>query len=173
MPLIQLTGLSGSGKTTIGELLKARCLAEGRPAEVLDGEDGRRVLSNDLDHSNQHRADHIRRLARAAHRLSRNGFAVVLAAVNPFESVRLEMEQLYGARTVYLDCSLPELIRRDSRELYKRALLPDGHPRKLYNLSGINGPYEIPFKPHLILNTETDTADVSVDKLFHFLRNCK
>ncbi|RPD42618.1 adenylyl-sulfate kinase [Chitinophaga barathri] len=173
MPLIQLTGLSGSGKTTIGELLKARCLAEGRPAELLDGDDCRRVLSRDLGFSANDRKENIRRLGYVGNLLSRNGVTVVMAAINPFESIRLEMEQLYGARTVYLDCSLPELIRRDTKELYKRALLPDGHPQKLYNLSGINDPYEIPFKPHLILDTEKDTPDVSVDKLSHFIRNCK
>ncbi len=147
MPPIQLTGLSGSGKTTIGELLKARCLAEGRPAEVLDGEDGRRVLSNDLDHSNNHRADHIRRLARAASPAEPQRLRGSAGCRQPIESVRLEMEQLYGARTVYLDCSCRSLSAGTAGNCIKGALLPDGHPRKLYNLSGINGPYEIPLNP--------------------------
>jgi adenylylsulfate kinase len=100
---------------------------------------------------------------------NKNNFdVIIIAAINPYDEVRKELET-FGAKTVYICCPLDELIKRDPKGLYKRALLPGSHEGKIKNLSGINDPYEYPSDPHLTINTHSETLADSTDRLERFI----
>lgn len=170
MILIQLTGLSGSGKSTIASAVKKMLVNDGYRAEVIDGDIYRKELCRDLGFSKKDRNENIRRLGFIANLLATNGVIAIVAAINPYEAIRREISA-YGShvKTVWINCDLETLIKRDPKELYKKALLPDGHPDKINNLTGINDPFEIPGNSHLIINTNTEAEKESIQKLYDFI----
>jgi adenylylsulfate kinase len=153
MQLIQLTGLSGAGKSTLAMAVKSSLEKEGLPVEIIDGDNYRKTVCKDLGFSREDRMENIRRLGNLAHSFVQQQRIAIIAAINPYEEVRRELELNYGARTVWIYCPLNVLIERDTKGLYKRAFLPEGDPGKLSNLSGVNDPYEEPGKPELVINT--------------------
>lgn len=170
--LIQFTGLSGAGKSTIAQLVKARLKLEGYSVEVIDADVYRPVLCPDLGFSKADRVENIRRLGFVANLLARNGIITILAAINPYEVSRREMiAKGAHVKTVWINCDLDTLIERDTKGLYNRASLPDGHADKLYNLTGVNDAYEMPVMPDLIINTHTETVDTSVDTVVAFIHH--
>jgi adenylylsulfate kinase-like enzyme len=94
---------------------------------------------------------------------------VIIAAINPFEDMREELKQQYKAKIVWIKCAVDELVNRDTKGLYKRALLPDGHPDKLYNFTGINDEYNEPVDYDLVLNTDAESIEDSTGRLFHWV----
>lgn len=164
--IIQMTGLSGAGKTTIALAAKERMDFLGIPLEVIDGDVYRKTLCKDLGFSREDRCENIRRLGTLAHTLD---VPVIISAINPFASARLALRDAYGARTVWVDCPLPVLVTRDTKGLYRRALLPDGHPDKLYNLTGVGDAYEVPLEADLVLHTDLQTPEESVERLVGFI----
>ncbi|HET9432305.1 MAG TPA: adenylyl-sulfate kinase, partial [Chitinophagaceae bacterium] len=84
--------------------------------------------------------------------------------------IRKELS-LYGThvKTVWIHCDLDTLIRRDTKQLYKRAFLSDDHPEKIKNLSGINDPYETPLNPDLVVNTGIESEEESINLLAEFI----
>lgn len=170
MVVIQLTGLSGSGKTTISYRAKAELEHRGYKVEVIDGDEYRSVLCRDLGFSKEDRFENLRRLGFVARTLARNGVIVLLAAVNPYEEIREELKRSFDrVRTVWIDCDLETLKQRDTKGLYERASLPDGHPEKLANLTGVNDPFEIPANPDLIIRTDREPAGRSAARLVSFI----
>ena len=91
-----------------------------------------------------------------------------MAAINPYDSARQDLSRL-GAKTVYVKCDLDELKSRDTKGLYRRALLEDGHPDKVYNFTGVSDPFEPPSDPDLVIDTGQETLEESVDKLYRFI----
>ena len=169
MLLLQFTGLSGAGKSTLAGALQRKLEANGISTVVVDGDVYRRTLCRDLGFSAADRKENIRRLAREAHLFCRRGTVAILAAINPYEETRQEVAQLYGAKTVWVRCATEILVRRDPKGLYRKALLPAGHPEKIDNLSGINDPYEPPPAPDLVLDTGHSPVADSVQALFSFV----
>jgi adenylylsulfate kinase len=170
MILIQLTGLSGAGKTTLAQGAKVSLEKQGYAVEVIDGDVYRQRLWPELSFSPTDRQENIRRLSYLGGLFCKQGIIVFIAAINPYESVRTEVSSLYPfVRTVYVHCDLPTLLKRDTKGLYARALLPEGHPDKLLNLTGINAPYEPPTHPHLVLNTGLYTAEQCTYELVSYL----
>lgn len=172
MHLLQFTGLSGAGKTTIARSIKTALEAQGQPVAIIDGDVYRKNLCADLGFSAAHRQENIRRLGAVAHGFVCRGSIAIVAAINPYESARRHMAHAYGARTVWLDCPLEVLQQRDTKGLYRRAALPEGHHEKLYDLTGVNDPYERPAAPDLILHTGKESVDISVTRLLDFIRQC-
>lgn len=170
MLFIQLTGLSGSGKSTIANGVKALLQHKGYPVEVIDGDVYRKRLCPDLGFSREDRYENIRRLGFVSNRFAENGVIAILAAINPYEAIRQELAA-YGphVKTVWIQCDLNTLIRRDTKQLYQRAFLPEGHPDKLNNLTGVNDPFEIPEMPHLVIDTAGEPASASIGMLFHYI----
>lgn len=170
MLLIQLTGLSGSGKTTIANGVKRLLQQKNYKVEVIDGDIYRKRLCPDLGFSKEDRNENIRRLGFVANLLAANGIITILAAINPYEDIRRELKQ-YGPHvsTVWIDCEIETLIKRDTKQLYKKAMLPDDHPEKIRNLSGINDPYEVPQEADFIIHTHLESEGKSVDALFNFI----
>ena len=169
--IIQLCGLSGAGKTTIATNVKKQALAHHTPLEIIDGDSYREFLCKDLGFSREDRCENIRRLGFVASRLSEHGVVCIISAINPYDEIRHELAATYAeVKTVFIDCPVKELINRDTKGLYKRALLPDGHPQKITNLTGVNDPFEAPELPDLHLRTNEKTIAACTNELFYFIK---
>ena len=99
--------------------------------------------------------------------MQKNTIAII-AAIIPFDDVRKELKIKYGARTVWVHCSMDILVERDTKGLYKKALLPQDHPEKIFNLSGVNDVYDIPVDADLVICTHTENPETSARRLFAF-----
>jgi adenylylsulfate kinase len=170
MILIQLTGLSGAGKSTIADRAKTRLQSLGYAVEVIDGDEYRKSLCKDLGFSKEDRCENIRRLGFVGLKLVQFNVIVILAAINPYEEVRNELKQRSAAvKTVWVHCDVDTLRQRDTKGLYYRAFLDDGHKDKLHNLTGVNDPYEVPSDADLILHTYQETEEESTQKLLDLI----
>jgi len=159
--IIWLTGLSGAGKSTIAEGLRAELGQRGRPAEVLDGDEIRTHLSKGLGFSREDRDTNIRRIGYVARLLARNGGIAITAAISPYRAARDEVRAQAGAfLEVHVRCSLEELIRRDVKGLYQRALAGE-----IDHFTGISDPYEPPLRAEVVVNTDHEGVQQSVDKI--------
>lgn len=145
--------------------------AQGLKLEIIDADIFRPILCKDLGFSKEDRQENIRRLGFVANLLAKNGVVAILAAINPYEEIREELKK-YGkhVKTVWINCELETLFQRDTKQLYKRALLADDHKDKVKNLTGVNDPYEPPLNADLIINTDKESKDESINRLFNFIR---
>ncbi len=169
MLIIQLTGLSGSGKTTLSQFVKILLEQKQIKTELIDGDKYRETLCRDLGFSKADRYENIRRLGKLAYKIAKVHDVVIIAAINPYEEIRRELKLQYAVKTVWINCPLDELIKRDTKGLYKRALLPDGHPDKVYNLTGVNDDYDIPSEFDMLINTHTEPVEESAKKFHDFI----
>ncbi|WP_183568717.1 adenylyl-sulfate kinase [Mucilaginibacter sp. SP1R1] len=168
--IILLCGLSGAGKTTLAGCVKNRLSGSEISIEVIDADEYRQKLFTDLQYSKEDRFENLRRLGFIASKFSNQGIVTIISAINPYDSIRRELAETYQqVKVVHVDCSLDVLKARDTKGLYKRAMLPDGHPQKLFNLTGINDPFEAPCKPHLHINTQNLTIAESADMFSSFI----
>jgi adenylylsulfate kinase (apsK) len=169
-----LTGLSGAGKTTLSYNTANELQKLGYRVEVIDGDEYRRNLCRDLGFSRDDRLENIRRLGFVGRLLAKHGVIVLLSAINPYEEARRELKEKsegVKVKTVWIRCDLETLRRRDTKGLYARAFLPEDHPDKLHNLTGVNDPFEIPVEPDLIIDTARETEGESTEKLLKFILN--
>jgi sulfate adenylyltransferase len=158
---IWLTGLSGAGKSTLASRVETELRRRGRFAEVLDGDVVRTHLSKGLGFSKEDRDTNIRRIAFVAHLLTRNGATVIVAAISPYREVREEARRMIGRFVeVYVKCPLEELLRRDVKGLYAKALRGE-----IPNFTGVSDPYEEPLAPEVIVETDRETVEESVAKI--------
>ena len=167
---IKMTGMSGSGKSTLTKLVSQRLKKRGLLVEIIDGDEYRANLCSDLGFSKEDRNTNIRRLGFVSKVLSRNNVITIIAAINPYDEIRKELvNKNKNLKTVYVECKMNVLIERDVKGLYKKALLPDGHPDKIYNFTGISDPFEAPTNPDLVINTAKQPVDKSVKLLEQFI----
>jgi adenylylsulfate kinase len=169
MPLFQMTGLSGAGKSTISNLLKEKLLDLNLNVEIIDGDEFRKTLCSDLGFSREDRIENIKRLGFVANLLAKNGIITIIAAINPYNIARNELQRKYDAKLIYINCDVETLRKRDTKGLYKRAFLPENHPDKIYNLTGINDTFEIPENPDIVIDTTLEALDVSLQKTLDFI----
>ena len=168
--IIQFCGLSGSGKTTLAENAKRILLQKDVQVEIIDGDEYRKVLCADLGFSKEDRNQNIRRLAFVASKLSQYKIVSIICAINPYDAIRKEITATYkDVKTVFIDCSMDVLIQRDTKGLYKKAMLPQGHPDRLNNLTGVNDPFEVPSSPDLVIHSDAETIEESAQKLADFI----
>jgi adenylylsulfate kinase len=162
---IWLTGLSGAGKSTISGLLAERLLTIGQRVEVLDGDEVRRNLSAGLGFSKADRDTNVRRIGYVCRLLSRNGVIAISAAISPYRAVREELkEQIPNFLEVFIDCPLKVCIERDVKGLYARALRGE-----IPAFTGVSDPYEAPLNPDLIISTDKESIQDSVEKVTYLL----
>lgn len=162
---IQMTGLSGSGKSTIAHELKRRLEARGIQVEVIDGDDYRAHLCADLGFSKEHRIENIRRLACVAHKLSEAGCVSIITAINPYEESRSHLRALPNHMTVFVNADIKTVIERDTKGLYKRAMLSADDPKHIPHFTGISDPFEIPQAPDLVVDTSRQSIEKSVSMI--------
>ncbi|MFT4204314.1 MAG: adenylyl-sulfate kinase [Chitinophagaceae bacterium] len=169
--IIQLCGMSGAGKTTISRIVQREAANQyGIKVEVIDGDVYRKTLSKDLGFSKPDRIENMKRLGKEAYRLSKEGIVAIISAINPYTEVRDELKKTYPfVKEVFVDCSLDVLVQRDTKQLYKKALLPEDHPDKLKNLTGVNDPFEKPLHPDLHLHTDNMGVDECVRQLLNLI----
>jgi adenylyl-sulfate kinase len=159
------TGLSGAGKSTLAEALAPVLQERGKKVEILDGDIVRTNLSKGLGFSKEDRDTNILRIGFVAHLLSRNGVAVITAAISPYAEIRDQNRALIGDFVeVYAKCSIEELTRRDVKGLYEKALRGE-----IANFTGISDPYEAPQNPEVVVDTETETIEESMAKILGYL----
>lgn len=161
--VIWLTGLSGSGKTTIARRLEKRLFREGLQTALLDGDMVRHGLCSDLGFSDYDRKENIRRIAETARLMFENGNIVICTFISPFANDREFARSLIQDgqfMEVYVKCDMEIIKARDPKGLYAKALRGE-----IKNFTGISSPYEEPQSPEFILDTSTDSPEVHVDKL--------
>lgn len=164
--ILLLCGLSGAGKSTLATHVKNKLGLSDIPAEIIDADEYRNKLFKDLGYTREDRNENIRRLGFIANKFSSQNVIAIVSAINPYDDIRKELIDTYpNVKVIYVDCNLNILIKRDTKGLYKKALLPDGHPDKISNLTGINDPFEIPENPDLYINTSRQTVEQCGDEV--------
>ena len=166
---VWLTGLPSAGKTTVARALAARLAAAGRPVEVLDGDEARKVLTAGLGFSRAERDENVRRIGYVADLLSRNGVDVVCAVISPFRDARDEVRARHLESTpespdrfveVWVSTPVDVCAARDVKGLYARQ-----RAGEISGLTGVDDPYEAPHTPELELRTDQLDLDECVDRI--------
>ena len=160
-----LTGLSGSGKSTIASTVNRALFERGYSATVLDGDNLRHGLCADLGFSDADRKENIRRAAHVARLFAENGFVVLASFISPTRADRDAARAIAGSgeiafTEVYVEASLEACERRDPKGLYKRA-----RAGEIPRFTGVDSPYEPPTSPELTLSTETQTPEQASESL--------
>ncbi|MBS1533410.1 MAG: adenylyl-sulfate kinase [Bacteroidetes bacterium] len=168
--ILLFCGLSGAGKSTLAEKVRHKLASEDIFIEIIDADEYRQRLFKDLGFSMEDRFENIRRLGFIANKFSSHNIITIISAINPYDSIRQELVRTYrNVKVVHVDCAIDVLIARDTKGLYKRALLPEGHPDKLGNLTGINDPFETPSSPDLYINTDNNGIKECVNEIRSFI----
>jgi adenylyl-sulfate kinase len=162
------TGLSGAGKTTIAHLVGPAIEERGPIVEYLDGDTVRTHLSKGLGFSKEDRDANIERIGWVASRLTRQGAAVIASAISPYaearQSARDLVEEFGPFIEVFVDVSVEEATRRDTKGLYEKALRGE-----LQNFTGVNDPYEAPVDPDIRIDSESESPEESAEKILALL----
>ncbi|HET6623806.1 MAG TPA: adenylyl-sulfate kinase [Gaiellaceae bacterium] len=152
------TGLSGSGKSTIAHLVGPELDRRGCIVEYLDGDTVRTHLSKGLGFSKEDRDTNIERIGWVASRLTRQGGAVIAAAISPYEETRRKARELveeFGSFVeVHVKASVEECARRDVNGLYAKAFAGE-----IKGFTGVDDPYEEPRSPEIVVDTEETTPE--------------
>ncbi len=164
--VVWFTGLSGAGKSTIAQALAPILRDAGLRVEVLDGDEVRQHLSKGLGFSKEDRDINVRRIGYVAKLLARNGVAVLVAAVSPYRDTRAEVRGwAKDFIEVHVSCPLDELVRRDPKGLYAKAVRGE-----IANFTGVSDPYEAPDRPEVLVSTDREGVEESVAKVLNALR---
>ena len=165
--LLWFTGLSGSGKSTIANVVEQKLFEKGIKTYTLDGDNIRKGINNDLSFSPEDRTENIRRIAEVSNLMIDSGLVVLAAFVSPYkkdrENIRTIVKDVNFVE-VYINTSVEECERRDVKGLYKKA-----RAGEIKNMTGISAPYEAPENPDIEINTETETIEDSVKKIVDFI----
>ena len=166
--ILWFTGLSGSGKSTIANILDKKLYNSGVRSYILDGDNLRLGLNKDLGFNEKDRIENIRRVSEVAELMMDSGIYVLCCFISPFLQERENLKNKFRSEDfieIYVKTSLKEAKKRDTKGLYLRAekgLIP--------NFTGINSPYEEPINPDIILDTTKKTPEESADILFKFIK---
>ena len=164
-----LTGLSGSGKSTIGSALERRLLDLGKACYMLDGDNIRHYLNRDLGFSPKDRSENIRRIAEVSRLMNDAGLIVITAFISPSIDDRTMARKIIGDDAfleVYIGTPMGVCEERDPKGLYKKA-----RSGEISGFTGISAPYEPPLRPNLILDTSSTSLEDCVTRLMSLLRD--
>jgi adenylylsulfate kinase len=165
---VWLTGLSGSGKSTIAVAAERRLADEGRLTYILDGDNIRQGLNSNLGFSPEDRTENIRRIGEVAKLFTDVGAIVFSSFISPYRADRDSVRAIMGEGDfveTYVDASLETCESRDVKGLYKKA-----RAGEIPEFTGISAPYEEPEKAELVIDSNGQTVDESVDVLIDYLR---
>ena len=167
--VLWFTGLSGSGKSTLAHAVEEELHQIGCRTIVLDGDNMRHGLCKDLDFSDESRKENIRRIGEVAKLFIESGVITLTAFISPFKEERDKVRKLLANQDlieIYVKCPISVCEARDVKGMYKKA-----KANEIKNFTGISSPYEVPESPDLIVNTNQETLDESVDKVLGVLIN--
>jgi adenylylsulfate kinase len=164
---VWFTGLSGSGKSTIAEMLYHELQARGLKTEILDGDVVRQNLSKGLGFSKEDRDTNIRRIGFVANLLTRNGVAAICCPISPYKAIRDEVRAEIGDFVeIYVHATIEELANnRDPKGLYKKALAGE-----ITGFTGVDDPYEPPEHPELVVDTMEEEPEESLQQVLDRLQ---
>lgn len=164
-----MTGLSGSGKSTITDVLIDRFEERSIPLEVLDGDIVRENLSKGLGFSKEDRDTNITRIGFVADLLSRNGVPVITAAISPYKETREQVRKMHEGNSTFLECfiatSLEDCEERDVKGLYAKA-----RSGEIPEFTGVSDPYEAPEDPEIRVETAGKTPEESAQEILDYLQ---
>jgi adenylylsulfate kinase len=159
------TGLSGSGKTTISEIVEHELRERERHVEVLDGDIVRTNLSKGLTFSREDRNINVLRIGFVANLLTRNGVGVIVSAISPYKEARDQVRRrIVDFVEVFVDAPLEVCAERDVKGLYKKAFAGE-----IEQFTGVSDPYEPPNAPDLVLKTDEEAPEESARKVIEKL----
>jgi len=164
---VWFTGLSGSGKSTIAEMLYHEFQAREMKTEILDGDEVRKNLSKGLGFSKEDRDTNIMRIGYVANLLTRNGVAAICCPISPYKETRDANREIIGEFVeVYVHATLEELSEnRDPKGLYKKALAGE-----ITGFTGVDDPYEVPENPELVVDTMSESPEESLQNVLTKLK---
>ncbi|MFT4800471.1 MAG: adenylylsulfate kinase [Flavobacteriaceae bacterium] len=165
--LIWFTGLSGSGKSTIANVVEQKLYAMGIKTYTLDGDNIRKGINKDLSFTPEDRTENIRRIAETANLMIDAGLVTLAAFVSPYKKDRDTIRSIVKEVNfveVFINTSLEECERRDVKGLYKKA-----RAGEIKNMTGISAPYEAPENPEILINTEKETVESAVEKIIDYI----
>jgi bifunctional enzyme CysN/CysC len=165
--VLWLTGLSGSGKSTIANALEKVLYAQGKKTYILDGDNIRHGLNKDLGFTDKDRVENIRRVAEVAKLMCDAGLIVITAFISPFRSEREMAKSLFTLnefKEIFISTPLKIAEKRDPKGLYKKA-----RKGEIPNFTGIDSPYEQPINPDLKIDTSKNDVEVSVKKILEII----
>ena len=165
--LLWFTGLSGSGKSTLANLVEMELHKKGLSTYILDGDNVRQGINNDLSFAPQDRSENIRRIAEISTLMLDAGIITLAAFVSPYIKDREAVKQIVGPDNVieiYVNTSLEACESRDVKGLYKKA-----RAGEIKNMTGISAPYQPPLNPNIEVVTDGHTIQESVTVIMQFL----
>lgn len=162
---VWLTGLSGSGKSTIAAELERRLVASGRAAYRLDGDNVRHGLNADLGFSAEDRSENIRRIGEVARLFADAGIVALVPVISPYRADRDRARAIHAAADlafleVFVDTPLEVCEARDPKGLYAKA-----RAGEISAFTGVDDPYEAPTDPELVIDTTKTTVEEAVDRI--------
>jgi adenylyl-sulfate kinase len=167
--VLWLTGLSGAGKSTIAAKLGPALAERGHRVELLDGDEVRTNLCQGLGFSREDRDTNIARIGYVAGKLAKHGVAVLVAAISPYRQARdLVRAEVDNFVEVHVAAPVQTCAERDVKGLYAKALSGE-----IKQFTGVSDPYEPPLAPEIVLHTEAETVDESVEQVLAWLETSR
>jgi adenylylsulfate kinase len=167
--LVWFTGLSGSGKSTLANAVEQKLYEQGLHTYILDGDNIRSGLNQDLDFSEASRRENIRRIGEVANLMVDAGVVTLSAFISPFKRERDLVKSLVGEDSyieVFVDCPVEECEKRDVKGLYKKA-----RAGEIKNFTGISSPFEKPEAPQITIPTAEVSIEEGVSKIVELVQN--
>lgn len=165
--VVWMTGLSGSGKTTLAKFLEKKLHEKGYLTQVLDGDNIRTGINNNLSFSEEDRKENIRRIAEVSKLFVNCGVITINSFVSPTEEIRNQAREIIGEADfleVFVNTPIEECEKRDVKGLYAKA-----RKGEIKNFTGIDAPFEHPINPALEIKTENKTIEDSGEELLNFV----
>lgn len=165
--VIWMTGLSGAGKTTIAKYLDEALYSEGYVAQILDGDNIRSGINNNLSFSEADRYENIRRIAEVSKLFMNCGIIIINSFISPTEEIRNMALDIIGEENfieVYVNAPIEVCEERDTKGLYAKA-----RKGEIKNFTGIDSPFELPESAHIEVRTDLQTVDESVVQVMEYL----
>lgn len=165
--LIWFTGLSGSGKSTIANMVEQELWKKGISTYTLDGDNVRKGINSSLGFSPEDRTENIRRIAEISNLMIDAGLVVLAAFISPYKKDRENIKNIVkdvNFVEIYINTSIEECERRDVKGLYKKA-----RAGEIKNMTGISAPYEAPSTPDIEIKTENETVDQAVKRILEYI----
>lgn len=163
-----MSGLSGSGKSTIAHEVEAKLLEQGRLVVVLDGDNLRHGLNSDLGFSDEDRAENLRRAAEVAKLFAENGIIVITSFISPTEKSRKRARDIISENVpfyeVFIKCEIEECKKRDPKGLYDKV-----EKGEITSFSGVDSVFEPPKEADLVIDTKGSLVKESADELLQFI----